>query len=69
MPLARREALLDEFEKSGMNWARFAWISGIKCATFAVWVVERTFADSGAIGGSTAIANAKPTARQWSIWA
>lgn len=37
----RREALLDEFEKSGSSGARFARLAGIKYATFANWVQNR----------------------------
>lgn len=40
-PAARREALLDEFEKSGMSGAEFARLTGIKCATFAAWAAKR----------------------------
>ena len=41
VPLARREALLDEFEKSGASGAKFARLAGIKYATFAGWVLRR----------------------------
>ena len=41
VPLARREALLDEFEKSGASGAKFARLAGIKYATFAGWVLKR----------------------------
>lgn len=34
-PPARKEALLDEFERSGLSGARFAALAGIKCPTFA----------------------------------
>ena len=37
VPVERREALLDEFEKSGMSGAKFARLAGIKYATFANW--------------------------------
>ena len=37
----RREALLDEFERSGASGARFARLAGIKYATFANWVQKR----------------------------
>lgn len=37
----RREALLDEFEKSGTSGAKFARLAGIKYATFAGWVQQR----------------------------
>jgi hypothetical protein len=41
VPAARREALLDEFEKSGASGARFARLAGIKYSTFAAWVLKR----------------------------
>lgn len=41
MPARRREALLDEFEKSGASGAKFARLAGIKYATFAGWVLKR----------------------------
>ena len=41
VPVRRREALLDEFEKSGVSGAKFARLVGIKYATFAGWVLKR----------------------------
>jgi hypothetical protein len=41
VPAARREALLDEFEKSGTSGAKFAQLAGIKYATFAGWAARR----------------------------
>src|SRR6478752_2415456 len=40
-PLQKREALLDEFEKSGLSGIKFAALSGIKYQTFANWVQRR----------------------------
>lgn len=40
-PPARREQLLDEFEKSGLSGAKFAQLSGIKYQTFAAWAARR----------------------------
>ena len=37
----RREALLEEFEKSGASGAKFARLAGIKYSTFTVWVLKR----------------------------
>jgi len=37
----RREALLSEFEKSGVSAASFAQLVGVKYATFAGWVQRR----------------------------
>jgi hypothetical protein len=41
VPVRRREALLDEFEKSGTSGAKFARLVGMKYATFAGWVQRR----------------------------
>lgn len=63
----RREALLDEFEKSGASGMKFAQLVGIKYSTFANWVKQRresavtaklTACEASEAGGSTA--NAGP---------
>ena len=41
MPAARREQLLDEFERSGLSGLKFAALAGIKCQTFATWAQKR----------------------------
>jgi hypothetical protein len=41
VPAPRREALLDEFEKSALSAARFARLVGVKYPTFANWVARR----------------------------
>ena len=38
---ARRESLLDEFERSGLSGAKFATVVGVKYPTFAAWVQQR----------------------------
>ena len=40
-PKARREELLDEFERSGLSGPKFAATVGIKYQTFASWVTRR----------------------------
>jgi len=40
-PKARRESLLDEFERSGLSGAKFAALAGIKYQTFAGWAFRR----------------------------
>ena len=40
-PPARRESLLDEFEKSGLSGAKFAALAGINYQTFAAWSLRR----------------------------
>ena len=41
VPVERREALLDEFEKSGLSGAKFARLAGIHYGTFATWAQRR----------------------------
>jgi hypothetical protein len=38
---ARREQMLDEFEKSKLSGQKFAQLTGLKYSTFAVWVARR----------------------------
>ena len=40
-PVARRESLLDEFERSGLSAAKFAALAGVKYQTFAAWALRR----------------------------
>jgi len=40
-PVERREALLDEFERSGLSAAKFAELMGVKYQTFASWRQRR----------------------------
>jgi len=40
-PKARREQLLDEFERSGLPGLKFAKLAGIKYQTFATWMQKR----------------------------
>lgn len=46
----RREALLAEFERSGLSALRFAKLAGIKYPTFALWVAKRRKARKQADG-------------------
>jgi transposase-like protein len=55
MPMERREALLDEFEKSGVSAAKFARLVGINYATFAGWAQQRR---KDRVSGSSAPATA-----------
>ncbi len=40
-PLARRAALLEEFERSGVSGKKFAALVGVNYQTFASWVQKR----------------------------
>jgi len=40
-PRQRREALLDEFERSGMSGTKFAGFVGMRYQTFASWIQKR----------------------------
>ena len=40
-PRERREAILEEFDKSGMSGQKFAAWAGIKYTTFANWLQQR----------------------------
>jgi transposase-like protein len=60
VPFERREALMEEFEKSGLSGAEFARLAGIKYATFANWRQNRRkvcghgerLAQPGSVAGS-----------------
>lgn len=41
VPAGRREALLDEFEKSGMSARKFARLAGVNEVTFSNWNIKR----------------------------
>jgi hypothetical protein len=41
VPVGRQEALLDEFERSGLSGVKFAQLVGVKYPTFALWVQKR----------------------------
>jgi hypothetical protein len=40
-PVARREQVLDEFERSGLSGKKFAALVGIKYPTLATWAAKR----------------------------
>lgn len=40
-PVERRDALLDEFERSGMSGTKFAGFIGVKYQTLASWIQKR----------------------------
>src|SRR6476659_7683575 len=60
-PPARREALLDEFERSGLSAMKFSALVGIKYQTFANWAQKRR---RGAVSSRSGIA-AKDQSVRW----
>jgi transposase len=40
-PVERQEALLDEFEKSGLNGKKFAAMTGVSSQAFGSWIQKR----------------------------
>jgi hypothetical protein len=68
-PVDRREALLDEFERSGLTGQKFAALVGVKYQTFASWIQKRRKVRgdygraSGVGAGTAALEVAKPL--QW----
>jgi len=60
----RREALLEEFSKSGVSASKFAQMAGINYQTFATWVQKQKQRRRQAEGTETD-APAKPL--QWSL--
>ena len=54
VPLERGEALMDEFEKSGLSGAEFARLAGVTYAAFAHWRRKRRKADEPAEPGGAA---------------
>lgn len=40
-PAARREQILDEFERSGLSGKKFAAVVGVKYPTLATWAQKR----------------------------
>jgi hypothetical protein len=54
VPAERREALLDEFERSGLSGVKFAQQAGVNYKTFGLWVRKRRAARESAGGGSSA---------------
>ena len=60
-PREQREAVLDEFERSGLPATKFAAHIGVKYPTFASWVQKRRQRR----GGGTARSRKEPAAWQW----
>jgi transposase len=63
MPAARREQLMDEFERSGLSGKKFAALAGIKYQTFATWAQKRRRQRE-----AEAVAKVAPTAKEKVGW-
>ena len=59
---ARREALLNEFERGGTSGAQFADYVGIKYSTFANWIQKRRRGSGVGIGNQSRMLKGKRTA-------
>ena len=64
-PIERREALLDEFEGSGMSGVKFAEYIGIKYQTFASWVQKRRWQRAAGVGSLEAAGAETSPPLQW----
>jgi hypothetical protein len=61
---AQREALLDEFERSGMKGVPFARLVGVNYQTFASWIQKRRHARGGyALVAQVAAENSDPAGK------
>jgi hypothetical protein len=68
VPRARREALLDEFERSGASGAQFAAYVGVKYSTFAAWAHKRRRQTALAQAGAASEEPAKQAAAPIRWW-
>ena len=59
----QREAILDEFERSGLSGTKFAAVAGVNYQTFASWVQKRRRATGAYNNGSKKLATRKTTVR------
>ena len=61
----RREALLDEFEKSGLSGAQFARLTGVNYSSFQNWVQQRRKTRGGEAKATSveSATGAEPTVR------
>lgn len=59
-PRRRREALLAEYDRSGLSQAAFARRAGVRYPTFAHWVQERRRADGAAGAEAAALPGGTP---------
>jgi len=57
----RRQAILEEFDQSGVSAAQFAQLAGIRYSTFAAWMARRRRTKLG--GGKTTTTSRRPPLR------
>jgi len=57
---ARRERLLEEFDRSGLSGPKFAALVGVKYQTFATWLQKRRRQGAGQVKAGGASAPASP---------
>ena len=69
-PLARREQLLDEFERSGLSGQKFAELVGVKYPTFATWAQKAAAATRRLIRGQASAGQPRtiPGDSGWRRW-
>ncbi len=60
---AQRQALLEQFERSGLSGPRFAAVAGIKYQTFIGWRRKQRLAQSDSLAAPTPECGTAPT--QW----
>ena len=60
-PAARRNEVLDEFEKSGLSGMKFAELTGVKYQTLATWIKKRR--DQRRANATPAAVPSSPTVR------
>ena len=62
---ARRDALLEEFERSGGSGAQFAACVGVKYSTFASWVAKRRRRQALEVSRGEATPSPKGNGMRW----
>ena len=67
-PETRREALLDEFERSGLSGIKLAALCGVKNPSFANWVQRRRRRRTEATGGNGRELESRPAAGAPVLW-
>ena len=61
----RRQAILAEFDHSGVSGAQFAQLTGLRYSTFAGWVSRQRKAKAGSKVATPTVAPARRAPRRW----